>query len=291
MFLLTGFTGFIASHIPPHLHALGVPLSHLVTPTRRDLDLAQPDNLASALDRVRPSAIIHCAAMRDLMHCEREPELAITVNVHATAALARWCAASRARLIYLSTDQVFAGDRGMYCEDDPRRPINHYGVTKALGEDATRVAPQHTVARIALTLGHTRERTRSPNEFITTNLRAGKHATLFENEFRTPVLVTDAARALAELATMPSPPPTLHVGGPERLNRVEMGLAIARAFALDERLCLATRHQPKATGLQRPLDTSMDTYQIREQLRQPPRSFAESVRYLAETEPTALPSA
>ncbi|MFN5944505.1 MAG: SDR family oxidoreductase, partial [Phycisphaerae bacterium] len=220
MFLLTGFTGFIAAHIPAHLSALGVARTSILTPPRNELDLAQPAAIPMLLDRLQPRGISHCAAMRDLMHCEREPELAITVNVHATAALARWCAANAARFIYLSTDQVFDGTRGLYHEDDPRRPINHYGVTKALGEDATRMAPHHTVARIALTLGHTRERTRSPNEFIVSNLRAGKQATLFENEFRTPVLATDAARALAELATMPTAPTTLHVGGPERLSRV-----------------------------------------------------------------------
>lgn len=286
MFLLTGFTGFIAAHIPAHLSALGVLRASVITPPRSELDLAQPSAISSTLDRLQPRVIIHCAAMRDLMHCEREPELAITVNVHATAALARWCAANAARFIYLSTDQVFDGTRGLYQEGDPRRPINHYGVTKALGEDAARIARHHTVARIALTLGHTRERTRSPNEFVVSNLRAGRPATLFENEFRTPVLVSDAARALAELATMPTPPTTLHVGGPERLSRVDMGLAIARVYGLDQRLCLATRHQPQATGLQRPLDTSMDTSLIRRVCNLPPRPYEDSVRELCATEPS-----
>lgn len=284
MVLITGATGFIGSQIPSFLHARGLAPAQVLTPTRTQLDLAQPDTLASTLDRFAPRVIIHCAAMRDLMHCEREPELAITVNVHATAALAHWCRVHAARFIYLSTDQVFDGHRGMYREDDPRRPINHYGVTKALGEDAARVASDHTVARIALTLGHTKERTRSPNEFVVANLRAGKPATLFENEFRTPVLVADAAHALAQLATLPNAPTTLHVGGPERLNRVEMGLAIARAFDLGATLCLATRHQPQATGLQRPLDTSMDTSLIRRTLPHPPRAFADSVRELRKTE-------
>ena len=286
MFLLTGFTGFIAAHIPAHLSALGVARTSILTPPRNELDLARPAAIPMLLDRLHPRVIIHCAAMRDLMHCEREPELAITVNVHATAALARWCAANNARFIYLSTDQVFDGTRGLYHEDDPRRPINHYGVTKALGEDASRIAPDHTVARIALTLGHTRERTRSPNEFVVSSLRAGKQATLFENEFRTPVLVTDAARALAELATMPTAPTTLHVGGPERLSRVEMGLTIARIYQLAEHLCLATRHQPQATGLQRPLDTSMDTSLIRRVCTQPPRPYEKAVRELLAAEPT-----
>lgn len=287
MILITGATGFIGSQIPAHLHAFGVPRDAIATPARDTFNLAQPHSLAGVLDRYQPRVIIHCAAMRDLMHCEREPELAITVNIHATAALADWCNHNAARIIYLSTDQVFDGVRGMYLETDPRRPINHYGVTKALGEDATRVATHATVARIALTLGHTRERTRSPNEFVVSNLRAGKHATLFENEFRTPVLVSDAARTLSELATMPSPPTTVHVGGPERLSRVEMGTGIARGFSLDTALCLATRHQPQATGLQRPLDTSMDTSLIRRSLKHPPRSFSDSVRELALTEPPA----
>jgi dTDP-4-dehydrorhamnose reductase len=288
--LITGSTGFIGERIVRAVAALGqVPIETRRAPgphAHPRLDLAQPHEIPAILDALAPDAIIHSGAMRDLADCERNPDLAVAVNVESTRGIARWCAARSARLVYLSTDQVFDGRRGMYREGDARRPINHYGATKALGEDCVlALGTKATVARIALTLGHTRERTRSPNEFVVSSLRAGKPATLFENEFRTPVLVDDAASALAELALREGPR-IIHLGGPERLSRVEMGLGIARAFGLDQSLCVATRHDPRV-GLVRPLDTSMDTSLARQILRVPPRAFDDSLRALVETEPRA----
>src|SRR5439155_667550 len=54
-----------------------------------DLDLLDPASLASALERARPHAVVHCAAQSNPDRCEREPEPAARPNVGATAAPAR----------------------------------------------------------------------------------------------------------------------------------------------------------------------------------------------------------
>lgn len=285
--LVTGITGFIGAAVGDALrgrHVIGAARDR--SPAGgggRDvvaMDLAQPSTIVRALDTTRAGAVIHCAAVRDLAQCEREPGLATTVNVDATREIARWCAANGARLLFLSTDQVFDGRAGMYREHDPRRPLNHYGMTKALAEDAVLTAGG-VVLRVALTLGHTRERTRSPNEFIVDRLRRGEPATLYENEFRSPILVDDAARAIAHLAQLPECPAIVHVGGPARVNRVAMGLAVARAYGLPDRLCVAGRHDP-AAGLMRPLDASMDNRLLRSLLPGDahPRGLLDAVRVL-----------
>jgi dTDP-4-dehydrorhamnose reductase len=103
-------------------------------------------------------------------------------------------------------------------------------------------------------------------------LRAGKPATMYIEEFRSPILVHDVASALVELVALPALR-VLHVGGPERVNRLDMGYAIAQQFGLDASLCIASTHDAKGTGLTRPPDTSMCPDLARQVLRSPPRGL------------------
>jgi dTDP-4-dehydrorhamnose reductase len=307
--LVTGASGFIGSRILAHLAARPhAGCENVLAMARREVpgvrtllvDLGDARSIARALDAASPVVVIHAGAMRDPASCERARDEAITVNFHATRTIASWCEGHAARLIFLSTDLVFDGTpRGSagsawLPESAPRRPINHYGVTKALAEDAVFATPRATVARVGLTLGHSRpsEPARSPHEFVVHALRAGTPAKMFENEFRTPIYVEDAARAI--VALIDHEVPCVHVGGPQRVSRMDMGIALARAHGLDARLCVPSRHDPRASGIERPLDTAMDTSLLRRLLAisgvEPPRGLDAMAQELAATEPGREPN-
>jgi dTDP-4-dehydrorhamnose reductase len=101
-----------------------------------DLDSTDPGPL---LDRDRPSLVIHAAAWTDVDGCARQPDLAMRRNADALATLSRACVARGIRLVVLSTNEVFDGERkdGLgYTEADPTRPRNPYGASKLAGERA-----------------------------------------------------------------------------------------------------------------------------------------------------------
>jgi len=105
---------------------------------RPEYDLDAPA-AAALLDRDRPSLVVHCAAWTDVDGCAREPALAMRRNGEAVADLAGACAARGARLVVISTNEVFDGDRTdrmPYAEDDPVAPPNAYGRSKLAGEHA-----------------------------------------------------------------------------------------------------------------------------------------------------------
>ncbi len=284
--LVTGANGFIGERVVAALRAGG---HDVVEGTRKSgLDLRDSGGISGYFGRLgNVDIVIHAAAMRDPASCEKNREDAVVVNFWATREIATWCARNGVRLIFLSTDQVFDGMKGMYVESDARRPVNHYGVTKALAEDVV-FETGGMVARVALTMGVSREGNRSPNEFVVNALRAGKPVTLFDNEFRSPILVEDVAAALGGLVGLVrggAKERCVHVGGPGRVNRVQMGVAIARAFGLPSELCVASRHNAEATGVFRPLDCSMDTALLTQVLQQQgiitPRGISEATHVLA----------
>lgn len=287
--LITGSSGFIGTRLVRALEDAG----HTPVTTTRNralsdsafLDLTDTPSIAPVLDAAQPDAIIHAAAIRDLWACEKDPELAQRVNTDSTRAIADWARARGSRLVSLSTDQVFDGARGMYKEADARSPINVYGRTKCEAEDATLTAgPLGTVVRLALTMGHTKEGNRAPNEFIVNLLRAGRSVPLFENEYRNPILVEEAAAALVEVLGL-GPLPILHVGGPERVSRMQMGLALARAFEFDEHLCTPARYSEAASGLRRAADPTLDVSLSERILRSRPSDFSTLARRLADSAP------
>jgi dTDP-4-dehydrorhamnose reductase len=110
---------------------------------RPDYDLDDPSAGRRLVLRDRPDVVIHAAAWTDVDGCARDPALAMRRNALATGELAAACAEHGARLVVISTNEVFDGtrtDAQGYREDDPTHPINPYGASKVAGEEAARTA-------------------------------------------------------------------------------------------------------------------------------------------------------
>jgi len=136
-FLVTGVTGQVGGALVEPLRAAGT----IVAADRTILDLARPDAIPAALDRIAPDLIINPAAYTAVDRAEDEADLAFRVNGLAPGALARWAAARGVPLVHFSTDYVFdgAGSRP-WREDDPTGPLSVYGASKLAGENAVRAA-------------------------------------------------------------------------------------------------------------------------------------------------------
>ena len=125
---------------------------------RQDLpefDLTQPA-IESQIEDARPDIIIHAGAYTDVDGAERTPDLAMAVNRDGTARVARAAARAGVRLIYLSTDYVFDGTTAVpYTEQDVPNPLNAYGMSKWLGEQAVLASGADAlVVRTAWLYGH-----------------------------------------------------------------------------------------------------------------------------------------
>ncbi|MCK4734179.1 MAG: NAD(P)-dependent oxidoreductase, partial [Methanophagales archaeon] len=97
------------------------------------IDLAKNTDLA-VIAQIKPDVIIHTAALTNVDGCETNKELAYRINTEGTRRVADIANELGAFLVYVSTDYVFSGDKGMYKEEDDPNPINYYGYTKLLGE-------------------------------------------------------------------------------------------------------------------------------------------------------------
>ena len=134
----------------------------LVGLTRAELDICDAVEVDRALARVRPDAVLNCAAWTDVDGAESHREQAHAVNADGAGKLARAAGAAGARLAHVSTDYVFDGEtpRGRdggpraYLESDPTGPRSVYGQTKLAGErEVLAASPSHVVARSSWLFG------------------------------------------------------------------------------------------------------------------------------------------
>ena len=128
--LLTGGTG-----------QLGTAMRRLVpdadAPVRTELDLSDPAGVAAYLRRTRPDAIVNCGAYTAVDRAEEEEDLATVVNGESVGVMARFAADAGVPFVTFSTDYVFDGTASEpYLESHPTAPINAYGRSKLVGEEA-----------------------------------------------------------------------------------------------------------------------------------------------------------
>jgi dTDP-4-dehydrorhamnose reductase len=119
----------------------------MVAPGREELDIRSSSAVAEYVTNLAPDTILHAAAVTDNRDIEADPAAALDVNIIGTANIARACLGTDIRLVYVSTDYVYKGDRGNYAETDELLPSNLYAWTKLAGEAAVRAVPNHLIIR------------------------------------------------------------------------------------------------------------------------------------------------
>jgi dTDP-4-dehydrorhamnose reductase len=270
---ITGTGGLLGSHLV-RAAARYAPRRRVLPLDRAALDLGNPEAVRRRFAADPPAAILHCAALSKTGPCEAQPALARAINVGATALLAEL--AAERPFFLLSTDLVFDGREGNYDESAHPRPLNTYAATKAEAEQVVLRNPRHTVIRTSLNAGVSPTGDRSFNEDMRRTLAAGRTLSLFTDEFRCPIPAAVTARALWELLELGATG-LLHLAGPERLSRWEIGQQLAARWA-----GLPGRLEPGSlrdyTGPARAPDTSLNSARAQALLSFPLPAFSAWLR-------------
>lgn len=166
-------------------------------PASGDFDVTDTAQMQRYAESHPFDLLIHAAAFTSPPRIDKDPLRALDTNVIGTANVVKLCVSVGARLIYLSTDYVFRGDRGHYEEEDALYPVNRYAWSKLGGECAVRLYDQALIVRTSF----------GPDVF--------PFEKAFVDQWTSRESVSAIARKLAALIDAPLTG-VLHVGGERR---------------------------------------------------------------------------
>lgn len=231
-----------------------VPLEHEKL-KKVQLDLTDFAAVHGLVSEEKPDVIVHMAALGDVDLCERDHALAWRVNVDATVVLAKAAESVKAYLLYLSTDYVFDGVKGMYTESDPPNPVNYYGLTKMAGEVAVKTAcGQWCIVRASSIYGLGPGR-KNFARFLVERLSRGEPVKALSDQYTSPTHARLLAKAVLELVEKRASG-IHHVVG-ERMSRYEFALKVAEALGFDRSLISPSRMEEFKWLARRPVDSSL----------------------------------
>lgn len=145
--LITGSSGFLGCRLAYYLKDR----YELLLPPHSELNVSREDAVRAYMEEHRPDAVVHCAALSNTWYCEQHAEESHRVNVQGTVRVAKACKLTGARLIFMSSDQVYNGTPllGPLTEEAPLLPVNIYGQHKLEAEQrAQRNLPEAVGLRL-----------------------------------------------------------------------------------------------------------------------------------------------
>jgi len=216
------------------------------------MDITKSVDLIRSLE---PDYLVLTAAMTNVDRCEEDREGAWKANALGPKNVATAAQKIGSRLVYVSTDYVFDGERGMYREDDPTSPINYYGESKLAGERFVQEAcPECVIARTSVLYGWNPTRL----NFVTwtvEEMRKGNRISIVNDQYTSPTLSSNLADMILSIRDQAG---VFHTCGSERINRYDFSIKIARAFGLDESLVNPITSDHLNWKARRPKDSSLD---------------------------------
>jgi dTDP-4-dehydrorhamnose reductase len=215
--LVTGAGGMLGHDVVRAAEAAG---DDVIALARGDLDVTDERAVAGALSDEHVDAVINCAAWTDVDGAESDPDGADAVNALGADHVANAAAHVGARLVHVSTDYVFDGDRSSdepaYVESDVPGPRSVYGASKLAGEEAVVAAGgSHAIVRSSWLFGV------GGRNFVATMLELGAEldeVTVVEDQVGCPTATAHLAPALLTLARDDDAQGIFHVAGAGRCS-------------------------------------------------------------------------
>ena len=203
------------------------------------IDILNENELRMLFQEFKPEVVIHTAAITNPVPKENQSTKEyFETNVKATNNIALLCERYRSKLIYISTDLVYAGYRGSFLKEDAKLiPATLYAETKLVGETKIKESTEnYLILRTALLYGFGLNHSRSHFHFMYEELKNNRLVKLFADQFRTPISLKDASRIISELAEMNIKSGTINLGGSERVSRYELGEILCSLAGFDNNL-------------------------------------------------------
>ncbi|MCE5213371.1 MAG: dTDP-4-dehydrorhamnose reductase [Methanobacterium sp.] len=228
------------------------------------LDITDEKDVLDKIKSIEPDLVIHPAALTNVDYCEDHQKEADQINAQGTLNIVKACEEADSKLIYVSTDFVFDGEKGKYQENDKTNPISYYGLSKLKGEEfVINSNINYAIARVSVLYGW--HRNFNYVTWVINELKENNQINIVTDEFNSPTYAENAAEAILNIYSK-AKEGIYHIAGDERINRFDFAKNIAQVFELDETLINPIKSSDLIRKAKRPMDSSLSVEKAKNDL-------------------------
>jgi dTDP-4-dehydrorhamnose reductase len=288
--LITGANGFLGHYLTAQLLQRNIevvatgkgncllPFSGAANFVYAPMDFTDAENIMAVFNQHKPTVVVHAGAMSKPDECEENKEATWLVNVTGTANMLAAAEKYNCTFIYISTDFVFDGAKGMYTETDEPNPVNYYGQTKL---EAEKLVQQYNgswaIVRTVLVYGKPLSGRNNILTIVKEKLEKGEEYKVVSDQIRTPTYVEDLGAGIISIIEK-NKTGIWHLSGADILTPYDMACAAADYLQLNKNLLqevtAATFNQPAM----RPPKTGFVLNKAKKELGYLPIPFNEGLR-------------
>jgi len=239
-----------------------------------EIDIRKEEETVTKIEKLRPEIVIHIAAYTDVDGCELDEEKAFAVNAEGTKHVALAASRCRAKVVYLSTDYVFDGNkREPYLESDLPHPLNVYGLSKLKGEQYVQEwVKDFLIIRTQWLYG------RYGKNFVASILRQAREKeilSIVNDQIGSPTCTADLAKAISVLIQF-NGQGIFHVASSDLCSWYTFGQAILKLSGKDKVRVIPISSQELGRPAVRPFYSVLNCQKLRKEtgLTLPPWSEA-----------------
>jgi dTDP-4-dehydrorhamnose reductase len=249
----------------------------------RRLDIRDHIGHAHLLEGFSPDVIIHTAGIGSPDYAEQHTEESWEINIGGTRNILSLCEKYNAKLIYISSNGIYDGEKAPYGEEDMPEPINYYGMLKLEGEKLLAKAKiPCSIVRPILMYGwnHVFER-HNIATYAISKITNGEQVQVYDDIFVTPLFSHSCAKAIWKIIEKEKYD-IFNIAGADRVSIYQLLGKVAEIFDLDANLIKPVQQGFFNEWVKRPKDTSFKTDKMEKELDLKPLSLDEGLRLMKE---------
>lgn len=243
-----------------------------------EMDFTDPFNVHDVFEKHAPDTVVHAGAMSKVDDCEQNQWLAYRVNTEATVTLLINAEEHKSFFVFVSTDFIFDGEKGMYKEDDRPGPVNFYGKTKLEAEEAVKeYGYGWAIVRTVLVYGKPQLGRGNIVSIVKEKLEKGELYNVVDDQLRTPTYVEDLAAGIVAVIEKKAKG-IYHISGEDVLTPYQMACKVADHLGLSPSLINKVTATDFSQPAKRPPKTGFVIDKAKKELGYKPLSFEEGLR-------------
>jgi dTDP-4-dehydrorhamnose reductase len=288
--LITGANGFLGYYLTEQLLANNfsviatgkgdcrLPFTHDLNFQWLTMDITDPFSIHDVFENIKPDVVIHAGAISKPDECELDQMKAYLVNVEGTVQLLINSGELKSFFIFLSTDFVFDGEKGMYSEEDAPHPVNYYGRTKLEAEEAVKEYEcDWAIVRTVLVYGKNHSGHNNILTIVKEKMEKQEEYNVVDDQVRTPTYVEDLAKGIVSIVEKKATG-IFHLSGKDVLTPYQMAIKTAEHLKLDSSILKKVTAASFSQPAKRPLKTGFKIDKARKELGYEPLSFEEGLK-------------